>query len=122
MVEHLSLQDLERYRRRKMLPEELLATNDHLATCDMCYERFGGDGQLEAAYKLAREFLKADDEMEHNHLLYEQKVAYLDKKLSERDRKILESHLLLCQKCETEVEDLRTLKRILNFDKEFTPK
>ena len=37
--EHLSDQQIKRYCERKLTPAELLAADDHLATCDVCYGR-----------------------------------------------------------------------------------
>jgi hypothetical protein len=61
MSDHLSDEELNRYRGRMMAPVDLLAANDHLAVCDRCYMRFGGD-YLQAAYDLARASLRPGSE------------------------------------------------------------
>jgi hypothetical protein len=61
MSDHLSDEELNRYRSRMMAPADLLAANDHLAICDRCYARFGGD-YLQAAYDLARASLRPGSE------------------------------------------------------------
>jgi hypothetical protein len=61
MSDHLSDEELNRYRSRMMAPVDLLAANDHLAVCDMCYARFGGD-YVQAAYDLARASLRPGSE------------------------------------------------------------
>jgi hypothetical protein len=61
MSDHLSDEELNRYRSRMMTPGDLLAANDHLAVCDRCYARFGGD-YLQAAYDLARSSLRPGSE------------------------------------------------------------
>src|SRR5262245_30380520 len=61
MSDHLSDEELKRYRGRTMAPADLLAANDHLAVCDRCYARFGGD-YLQAAYDLARASLRPESE------------------------------------------------------------
>lgn len=58
---HLSNEELDRYRSGRMSPLDLLSADDHLAVCDSCYERFGGDEPLNAAYELARATLSAPD-------------------------------------------------------------
>jgi hypothetical protein len=61
MSDHLSDEELNRYRSRMMAPADLLAANDHLDVCDRCYARFGGD-YLQAAYDLARASLRPGSE------------------------------------------------------------
>jgi hypothetical protein len=61
MPNHLSDQDLSRYRSRTMPHRELLAADDHLASCDICYGRFD-DNYLEEDYKRWRRNLEASED------------------------------------------------------------
>ena len=118
MSEHLSDLDIERYRRRKMAPAELLASNDHLAICERCYQRSVKEGQLERAYALLRTDLNELDRAGRDHLAYDHIAAYVDDKVSGDEAKIIESHIELCQQCEAEVSDLRALKETLQADED----
>lgn len=61
MPNHLSDQDLSRYRSRTMPSRELLAADDHLASCDICYGRFD-DNYLEEDYKRWRWNLETSED------------------------------------------------------------
>jgi hypothetical protein len=61
MSDHLSDEELNRYRSRMMAPADLLAANDHLDVCDRCYARFDND-YLQAAYDLAQASLRSGSE------------------------------------------------------------
>jgi anti-sigma factor RsiW len=106
-----------------MMPAaELLAANDHLATCEACYQRFGKDDQLEAAYSFVRANLQEVAGTEVDHPVYEQLAAYVDQTMSRKEAEILESHIELCNACEVEVSDLRALKATLYSGVESTAK
>ncbi len=108
---HLSDEDIARYCARRMPPLELLASDDHLALCDACYARLGAaeglaegmDNKLLAASKA----FDAAPDYAVTHLTYEQMDAMVDNRLDEIDREVIGSHLELCRRCETELNDLR---------------
>src|SRR5688572_2827070 len=106
---HLSDEEIARYRGRMMPPVALLAADDHLALCDICYGRVSEaqrpDDQLFAASK-AFESAAAGHV---THLTYEQMVALVDNQVDDIDREIVKSHLGLCRRCEAELKDLREL-------------
>jgi putative zinc finger protein len=122
MSEHLSEQNLERYRRRMMQPAELLTANDHVATCEACYQRFSAEDLVATIYTFVRANLKESDREEYHHFVYEQMAAYADDALSEEERTLVQSHMEVCQECETEVGDLLALKASINSDRKLAPK
>lgn len=109
MSEHLSQTQLEGYRGRTLYPDELLAVDRHLATCDACHERL--NWILPEAGKLAMgQSLEAGEEA--FHLDYEQHLEpYVDGKANDIDREIVESHVAFCSNCATELSDLLAFKQ-----------
>ena len=77
---------LERYRRRTAAPEELLPIDEHIATCDRCY-----------------------DAVRVDHLTYEQIEAWVD---GRRDA-AMRDHLALCELCRNEMKDLAEMREIV---------
>lgn len=105
---HLSEEELVRYCGRRMPPAELLAADNHLTLCDACYARMGKAQELDEKLMTAGQaFHEAAANHEVTHLTYEQLAALVDDQLNEIDREIATSHLELCARCETELNDLR---------------
>src|SRR5262245_24142310 len=104
MKDHFSLQLIERYQRRALSPAELLDADDHLAKCEMCRRRLGDEPRERAAGNSLRAELAAT---EMTHLDYESLAAYGENALDPIDREIADSHLKLCAKCDTEMNELR---------------
>lgn len=92
-----------------MSPAELLSAGDHLAACGACRERALEAGQLGAETRRLWTDLQAEDETDH--LSYEQLVSYVDGRLDEFDRIIVNSHLGVCRSCAEEAEDLLEFSR-----------
>src|SRR5215208_2927234 len=107
--EHLSDQQIKRYCRRKLTPAELLAADDHLGLCDLCYGRIDREQLCETFESVEATFYNAAS-AEFNHLTYEQLAMCVDDKLTEAERESLTAHLENCSQCETELNDLRSVK------------
>ena len=121
MANHLSDEDIGRYRDRMMAPTESLAANSHLAACEECYRRFDRD-YLGEAFRLAQTDLLSAETATEDHISYDERAAFVDGRLSQQDREILESHLEVCPRCETDVEDLRRVKTTLTTERELSPR
>jgi|SRR5262245_528506 len=106
MNEHLSEQLIERYRRRALSPAELLDVDDHMAACEKCRRRLGDEPRERAAAKSLRADLGATG---MTHLDYERMAAYVEGGLDPIDREIIDSHLKLCDRCDSELNELRAL-------------
>lgn len=105
-----------------MRPAELLAANDHVATCEACYQRFGAEDMAAATYTFMRANLRESDREEYDHLVYEQMEAFTHNALGEAERILVQSHIEACQECATEVGDLRALKASIHGDRELARK
>jgi hypothetical protein len=107
--EHLSVQLFERYRQRRLEPAELLALDDHLATCAACREQLRAMKPSRAALLRLRANLQTAAQTAPDHLLREQLVAYIRSQLDEVDRELVESHLEFCPQCAAQAQELRAL-------------
>ena len=97
MSEHLSQTQLAGYSRRTLDPDELLAVDRHLASCDVCHQRLirSLPGTAKVAPSQSFEF-----DGTPFHLDYEQHLQpYVDGKANDIDREIVDSHVALCSKC-----------------------
>jgi|SRR5215216_4618646 len=104
MSEHLSQAQLAGYRGRTLDPDELLAVDRHLASCDDCHERLTRISP--GAVKLAA------PENGSFHLDYEQHLEpYVDGRANEIDREIIDSHVALCSECAADLRDLFAFKQ-----------
>jgi hypothetical protein len=102
-LEHLSERQLSGYRERSLDPQELLAVDQHLSSCDLCHERL-----TRIPYGAGVSFESHDEPF---HLDYEQHLEpYVDGKANEIDREIVDSHVALCSRCATELKDLLEFK------------
>jgi hypothetical protein len=107
--DHLPSDLLDRYRSRKLTPAELLATHGHLALCEACRARLRSVERPDAAFSDLRAQLDADD-AEALHLRYEDMELHVDGSLGDVAREIVDSHLAICARCHSDVEDLRAFK------------
>jgi anti-sigma factor RsiW len=109
MSEHLSAEHVARYGRRATSPAELLAVDDHVATCETCRQRLSETHDLQAALRSLRADL-AEAKTKPEHLSYEQLAAYLDDQLNDVDREIVDAHAEICSQCAAELHDLKAFK------------
>jgi hypothetical protein len=103
--EHISTNLIERYRRRQLEPDEMLALDKHLGTCADCRRQLRANLSLTPAlHQLQANVLAVPDEVSE-HPAENQLRAYLMERLDAVDRELLESHLEFCADCQ-----LRTSK------------
>ena len=104
MAEHLSPIQLVGYASRTLDPDELLAVDRHLASCDVCHDRLMRMSPKISSYDLSIQ--------EPFHLDYDEHLApYVDGTANEVDREIVESHIALCSQCEEDIRDLQEFRR-----------
>ncbi len=105
MLEHLNPQNIENYRRKTMSPGDLLAADEHLASCDECLKQILKSESTESVFSAFAENLTFKA-IETDHLPYEQIADYIDGKLDDVEKEIADVHLSACKVCE---EDLKAL-------------
>jgi len=138
MPDHLSEEQIRRYRKRENPPEELLRVDDHISQCAPCRELLSSASELRAALQSGetlslrgqlRQSNSARSEPadkgghlnemsravhnsapESEHLSYEQLETYVDGKMPRADRDVAEAHLESCRPCSEDVRDLNTFR------------
>jgi hypothetical protein len=106
MNEHLTKRQMDDFRARKLSPSELFALGEHLAGCAACRAELEfSDAFAGRAGFLKSEFANAGRFPEH--LSFEQLSEFVDNRLNEFDRELVESHLSICPVCEREAIELR---------------
>jgi len=109
MSEHLSQTQLAGYSGRTLEPDELLAVDRHLASCDVCHQRLirSLPGTAKIAVSQSVELDGAPFHLDYDRYLQ----PYVDGKADDIDREIVDSHIALCSKCATDLEDLLAFKQ-----------
>lgn len=111
MFEHLTAQHIEAYRAEKLSGDAVAFVYNHIAVCEICRNLLGDAPKLRASV----DNWKNDFAIQSNgHIDYELLSAYVDTKIDNIDREIVEHHLQTCLRCSQEVQDL------LAFSQEFT--
>ena len=109
MSEHLSQTQLTGYSGRTLPPQQLLAVDNHLASCDVCHERLTRILPAVGKRVIGQPFESGRGAF---HLDYEQHlVPYVDGTADDIDREIIDSHVAQCSKCATDLKDLFAFKQ-----------
>lgn len=103
MSGHLSAKEVEKYRKRELLPADLLAFDLHLSQCADCRKQLPGSNLALAVMADMRMAASAA-----RHLSYEQMTAYLDGNADEETCAAIEGHIESCARC---AEQWRELKK-----------
>src|SRR5437773_4238042 len=115
MPEHLSSEDLERFRKREIPPSQLVQCYDHLAVCEACRAQVGKAVKPRATLSALLTELGTE---EFDHLEYERVAAYVDGLLGESEREVVASHLEVCVACRERAQELRVFRAELAGDPE----
>jgi hypothetical protein len=112
VMHHLTDLELERYRRRDMLPERLLAANSHLSSCQQCTARYGAENKVVSAFAVLQD-LQSINEVESEHLSFERLTDYVDGGLDEKNRTEVKLHIQECAECELRLQELAVLQPLV---------
>ena len=115
LLEHLDPQHFAAYRQRTLTPDDLLAMEDHLASCEACRRQLASVEHRGAVSRSLRTALQPDADAPA-HLQYEQLAAYVDDTSDDVDCEIVEAHVELCAMCAEELQDLRAFKSSIALD------
>lgn len=99
-VFHLDEGQLDRYRRRVAAPDELLAADAHLATCDRCY----------AAVRADAATIDLPDGPDDVHVTYDELEAFVDGRADGVDAERVALHTEQCTRCGAELADLTAMR------------
>jgi len=112
MSDHLSDDDIVRYRNKLNTAQELLRMDDHACECASCRKRLAENYGTEHALLPGRMEVPPDiQDRATGHLAYEQMEAYVDCQLSPDQIDDVRAHVSVCQTCAEEVLDLEDFRR-----------
>lgn len=107
-MEHLNLEQFARLRAGRLAGADLLAADDHLASCAQCRDNLQmAPAAAEMWTDLDRQYRAASLAAE-SHVTFDNLRAYVDGNASPADRMRLETHLLECEDCRAEARDLKS--------------
>ncbi|HEX8191248.1 MAG TPA: hypothetical protein VF586_23005 [Pyrinomonadaceae bacterium] len=116
MFEHLSREQFEGYRLRRLEAAELLSVCDHLDECEACRRRVEGAAGGDASFFALRSGIFGEEadvsstHAAHAHLTAEETAAYVEGALSGEGLQTASDHLSVCEHCALSVEDLRAFR------------
>jgi len=110
MSEHLSTDYVARYLKRALSPGEQTAAARHLVVCEACRNRVGESAVVQETFASLRHSIDTQGGLEPIHIPYEQLEAYVDNKIDDADREIVDSHVEQCRVCKDELRDLQTFR------------
>ena len=103
MAAHLSQEQIDQYKRRRLAPDELLWVDDHISECVDCRQRIASGAELWAAFQskpLAETSVSsAHADLKGKHLTYEELEVLVDGKMGDKQAGTLRAHLEFCQSC-----------------------
>ena len=109
MSAHLTKEELEAYREKRLSARELLSVSDHLEECGECRIQTERELQSDALFfDLRSTALEAEAAAVQaaGHLTMEETAAYVDGLLSADNQQAARDHLSSCELCALVVEDL----------------
>jgi predicted anti-sigma-YlaC factor YlaD len=116
MLKHVTAQQIEQYRNKRMPPQDLLDFSRHLGQCSQCRSQLSNSERVSGLLTGLAAAAKAPE-----HLSYDQMAAYVDSKAGDIDREIVESHAEMCARCAAELRDLAAFATTLAGEAEPEP-
>jgi hypothetical protein len=112
-----------------MAPADLLAADDHLSQCDLCFEALDSDGDRAKMLASAARTLSSvapDDTppvVEASHIGAEELSDYTDGRLEPEKREAIRAHLEGCLDCRMQAADLESVRLdiLASPNREFHP-
>ncbi len=102
---------MRRYHDRRLPFVETLGLNEHMASCARCHLQYEKLYQLPDKLAPIEVNLSEVADDEPLHLLFEEEIVpYVEGRLNGIGREIVESHMGLCARCESDVHDLLEFK------------
>lgn len=110
---HLSDTEIQNYQLKKITPDQLLALDDHIQSCELCRNRVH-QKQDDILFKWLRSELRTTASENRDHLSFEQLESYVDVRLDSVDLENVKNHLNICNECKTDVNELRSIQSELH--------
>ncbi len=110
MSTHLSSEQIQGYRERKLSAEEFLLASDHLSVCEPCRGLIGTPDRTRLKFTSLRDGFRSEAAGPPMHLEYEQLAAYVDRATDPIELEIIQSHLEACPRCAAEASELEAFR------------
>ena len=106
-MQHISEHDLDGYLRRTLDPERVLSVDVHLSTCDECLSKLEEPAMLD---RITVDSILDIDPALGDHLTYKLIEGYVDGRVDDIDREIVDTHTGDCRDCLRELNELLKLR------------
>src|SRR6187402_81078 len=106
-MQHISERDINSYLRRTLDPERLLSVDAHISTCGECLSKLEAPAMTE---KITVDSILDIDPALGQHLTYEMIESYVDGRVDDIDREIVDAHTEDCRECSQDLSELLKLK------------
>lgn len=126
MIEHLTQNQVDDYRRQQLRPAELLSVSDHLHECDVCRRRIEIAVERDSTFFALRSEIFGESidlpELDGPHLTKSQ-IEYVDGNLVGEEHQMVVDHLSHCIQCSRAIDDLRVFREQVGstLDREYGP-
>jgi predicted anti-sigma-YlaC factor YlaD len=110
---HLTEEQFQQYKNRKIPLDELFAIGDHLAECRECREKLGGAEERAAILQALTHDLQSALLKGSHHLTYVQIAGLIDRTLDPMHLQIVQAHLETCGTCKSEWDELAKYQELL---------
>ena len=106
-MQHLTMDQLAKYREGRLSGEPLLAADDHIAACGDCRSSLLASSTAATQLSAVAQTLISTTDLSTFHLSYQDLQDHLEKKTSQERVALIETHLRECAACRAELQDLR---------------
>jgi hypothetical protein len=126
LSDHLTNKQIEDYGRCLLPAREALSVSDHLAGCEMCWQRLESGANDDDEYLVVRAELLGEAEAltsPTGHLTAGELAGFIDGTLPGEELQVVEDHLTCCEECNLMVKDLLAFKEQITpgFDRAHHP-
>jgi hypothetical protein len=116
MFEHIPIVKIEAFRANLLRTTEMVGILEHMETCEECERRLRDCIRAERDYQPVTIGMDFEDWFRHEHLDYEQLVAFVDEKMDAEEREFFNLHLDFCERCSGDVRSLLDFRSRLDAE------
>ncbi len=121
-MQHLTLEQLAKYREGRLPGGLLLDADDHIARCEQCRGLLLESASASAQLAAVSQALKGTVDLSAFHLSYQELQDHVEGKTPQAKVEQIEAHLRECESCRLELQDLREFAASLKVTRMPSPK
>ncbi|MGE0128936.1 MAG: tetratricopeptide repeat protein [Blastocatellales bacterium] len=111
MTEHISRTQIEKFYARILDASAMIATWEHLDSCDPCHQLFQKAFRNKRQDAPIRVALSPEHLFKDDHFDYETLAVYIDQTIDDEMREIADIHLKACRDCRGNLDSLLAFRR-----------